>query len=217
MTITITLGFCFQRYGPAVISQDEVIDPLGEAQQYYLIRNTRNSMSYVNLVIIAIVVFMCPASLSAGKVYTWTDANDNVHITDEPPPENAEVQNVINYKPQPENEVMKDQRRQEMQEETAERKQKNQEAKKAEQEAQKAAEDARMAREKADAVVKDANEYIDTHNRNQYMRRAYKYEMKKKAREAEAAVKQANAAAEEARTAEEKSKTTSEELNDFYE
>jgi len=174
-------------------------------------------MSYVCLVIVAILVFMHPAGLSADKIYTWTDANGNLHITDEPPPENARVQDVINYKPQPQNEVIEDQRRQEIQTETAERKQKVQEAKKAELEAQKAAEDARLAREKADAAAKDANEYIQTHDRNQYMRRAFKYEMKQKAREAETALKQARAAEEKARAAEEKAKRTAEELNPDYE
>ena len=145
--------------------------------------------------------------LSAAKVYTWTDKDGKVHITDQPPPEGANVSNVMTYKPQSEKEVLENDRKQQMRENAVDRKQKLEESQNAEQEAQKAAEEAKVAGDKADAAVKDAKQYIDTHDRNQYMRRAYKYEMKKKAAEAEADVDQANAAAEKARKAQEKAKS----------
>jgi hypothetical protein len=154
--------------------------------------------------------------VSADKVYTWTDKDGNVHITDQPPPEGANVRDVIKYKPQPEEEVMKNQRQQQMRENAVDRKRKLEETQNAELKAQKAAEEAKIERDKADAAVKDAKQYIDTHDRNQYMRRAHKYEMKKKASEAEAAVDQANAAAEKARKAEEKAKRAEAELNNIH-
>ena len=170
-------------------------------------------MKLLGLGIIIIVFFATTGPLSADKVYTWTDKDGNVHITDQPPPEGAKVRNVTTYKPQSEKEVMKNQRQQQMRENAVDRKRKLAEAQNAELEAQKAAEEAKITRGKADAAVKDAKGYIDTHDRNQYMRRAHKYEMKKKAGEAEAAVDQANAAAEKARKAEEKAKRAEEELN----
>jgi hypothetical protein len=163
-----------------------------------------------------IFFFATTGPLSADKVYTWTDKDGNLHITDQPPPEGANVRNVIKYKPQSEKEVLENQRQQQMRENVVDRKQKSEEAQNAEQKAQKAAEEAKIARDKADVAVKDAKEYIDTHDRNQYMRRAHKYEMKNKAGEAEAAVDQANAAAEKARKAEEKSKRAEEELNNIH-
>ena len=168
---------------------------------------------------LGIIIFFFIATtgpLSADKVYTWTDKGGNLHITDQSPPEGANVRNVTTYKPQSEEEVLENERQQQMRENAVDRKQKLEEAQNAELKAQKAAEETKIARAKADAAVKDAKEYIDTHDRNQYMRRAHKYEMKKKAGESEAAVDQANAAAEKARKAEEKAKRAEEELNNIH-
>lgn len=173
-------------------------------------------MKLLGLGIIVIFFFATTGPLSADKVYTWTDKDGNLHITDQPPPESAKVRSVTTYKPQPEKEVLENDRQQQMRENALERKQKLEEAQNAELEAQKAAEEAKITGDKADAAVKDAKDYIDTHDRNQYMRRAYKYEMKKKAGEAEDAVGQANAAAEKARKAKEKVKRAEEELNDIH-
>jgi hypothetical protein len=172
-------------------------------------------MKLLGLGIIVIFFLATTAPLSADKVYTWTDKDGNVHITDQPPPQGANVRDVTTYKPQSEKEVLKNQRQQKMRENAVDRKRKLGEAQNAELKAQKAAEEAKITRGKADAAGKDANQYIDTHDRNQYMRRAHKYDMKKKAAEAEAAVDQANAAAEKARKAEEKAKRAEEELNDI--
>jgi len=172
-------------------------------------------MKLLGLGIIIIFFFATTGPLSADKVYTWTDKDGNVHITDQPPPEGANVSNVTTYKPQSEKEVLKNKRQQQMRENAEDRKRKLEEAQNAELKAQKAAEEAKITRGEAGAAVKDANDYIDTHDRNQYMRRAHKYEMKKKAGEAEAAVDQANAAAEKVRKAEEKAKRSEEELNNI--
>ena len=176
-------------------------------------------MKLLSLGIIIIFFFATTGPVSADKVYTWTDKDGNVHITNQPPPEGANVRDVIKYKPQSEKEVQEIQRQQQMRENAEDRKRKKrklEDAQNAERKAQKAAEEAKITRGKADAAVKDANQYIDTHDRNQYMRRAHKYEMKNKASEAEAAVDQANAAAEKARKAEEKAKRAEEELNNIH-
>jgi len=170
-------------------------------------------MKLLGLGFIIVFFFATTGPLSADKVYTWTDKDGNLHITDQPPPEGDKVRNVIKYKPQSEKEVQQIQRQQQMRENAEDRKRKLEETQNAELKAQKAAEEAKIARDKADAAVKDAKGYIDTHDRNQYMRRAHKYEMKKKGAEADAAVDQANAAAEKARKAEEKAKRVEEELD----
>ena len=174
-------------------------------------------MKLFGLGTIIIFFFATTGLLSADKVYTWTDKDGNVHITDQPPPEGANVREVTTYKPQSEEEVMENQRQQQVRENAVDRKRKLEEAQDAELKAQKAAEEVKITRGKADAAVKNANQYIDTHDENQYMRRAHKYEMKNKAGEAEAAVDQANAAAaEKARKAEEKAQRAEEELNNIH-
>lgn len=183
-------------------------DTLGAGQS-----PARGSMKLLRLGLIIFFFLAVTGPLSADEVYTWTDKDGDLHITDEPPPQDATVRNVIKYKPQPEKEIQEIQRQQQMRENAVDRKRKLEEAQNLDLEAQKAAEEAKTARDKADAAVKDAKEYIDTHDRNQYMRRAYKYEMKKKAGEANTAVDRANAAAEKARKAEEKAQRAEEKLN----
>jgi len=43
----------------------------------------------------AVLVLVSPAA--AGEVYTWTDADGNIHITDRPPKERSQVDSVIRY------------------------------------------------------------------------------------------------------------------------
>lgn len=38
----------------------------------------------------------------AGEVYTWTDADGNIHITDRPPKDSSQVDSVIRYSKPPE-------------------------------------------------------------------------------------------------------------------
>jgi hypothetical protein len=182
---------------------------------FVFFKKTEGNMKLFGLGFIIIFFLATTGPLSADKVYTWTDKDGNVHITDQPPPEGANVSNVTTYKPQSEKEILKNQRQQHMRENAVDRKRKLEETQNAELKAQKVAEEAKIERDKADAAVEDAKQYIDTHDRNQYMRRAHKYEMKKKAGEAEAAVDQANAAAEKVRKAEEKAKRSEEELNNI--
>lgn len=42
---------------------------------------------------------MAPAS--AGEIYTWTDKNGNIHITDRPPKDSSQVESVIRYSNSP--------------------------------------------------------------------------------------------------------------------
>jgi predicted RNase H-like nuclease (RuvC/YqgF family) len=46
-------------------------------------------------VLLVLAVLLIPAV--AGEVYTWTDADGNIHITDRPPAANAPVERVIRY------------------------------------------------------------------------------------------------------------------------
>ena len=41
------------------------------------------------------LVLVSPAV--AGEVYTWTDADGNIHITDRPPKDSTQVDSVIRY------------------------------------------------------------------------------------------------------------------------
>ncbi len=69
-----------------------------------------------------ILLFLANAELSADKLYTWTDEKGNLHITEHPPPKAARTKDVMTYQPQTEAQIQKieaDERREELQDETA--------------------------------------------------------------------------------------------------
>ena len=64
------------------------------------------------LLTFALIVFGVPNS--TAEVYTWTDENGNLHISEEPPPKNARVEDVVNYKERtPEEEAARQRRKEE--------------------------------------------------------------------------------------------------------
>ena len=79
-------------------------------------------MKYLILGISLSLIFLANAPLSADQIYTWTDENGNLHITQTPPPEHAKLNNVMTYKPLPERQVAEDpenERPEEMQDQAA--------------------------------------------------------------------------------------------------
>lgn len=66
-------------------------------------------MKYLILGISLSLIFSANAALSADQIYTWTDENGNLHITQTPPPKHAKLDNVMTYKPLPEGQVAEDQ------------------------------------------------------------------------------------------------------------
>lgn len=51
-------------------------------------------------VLFVLLVLLRPAL--AGEVYTWTDEEGNIHITDRPPQDSTQVESVIRYSNRPE-------------------------------------------------------------------------------------------------------------------
>lgn len=44
------------------------------------------------------MVIFCATHLCAQQIYTWIDENGVIHITDQPPPKKATVEDVLKYK-----------------------------------------------------------------------------------------------------------------------
>jgi hypothetical protein len=144
-----------------------------------------------------ILSFVMTAELAADKVFTWTDENGNLHITQDPPPKKAELKDTMDYQPQPAKADLESERRPQIGAEAELKKQKTDEVRKARAEAEKAKQAAEIARDKAEEATRMAKEYSESNNRNQYMQQTYEYQM-------EEAVEDAKAAEERARIAEEK-------------
>ena len=57
-------------------------------------------------VLFVLLVLLRPAL--AGEVYTWTDEEGNIHITDRPPQDSTQVESVIRYSNRPETKAPSD-------------------------------------------------------------------------------------------------------------
>jgi hypothetical protein len=167
-------------------------------------------MKYFLAGILIILSFVMTAELTADKVYTWTDENGNLHITQDPPPKKAKLKETMDYQPQPEKADLATERQQEIGDEATLKKQKSDEVRKARMEAEKAKKQAAIARANADEATRMAKEYIETQNRNQYEQQTYEYQMEKAVEEAKAAEEQARIAEEKAIQAEKKAKLAEE-------
>jgi hypothetical protein len=161
-------------------------------------------MRYFLIGIVIAGLFAATADLQADEVYTWTDENGNLHITQDPPPQKAKLKDTIIYQPQSAAEYLETKRRQKAADEAAVEKQKSDEILKARAKAEQARKDAETAAAKAEEAARMAKEYIETHNRNQYMRRVYQYQMEKAAEDAKAAQERAKVAEQKAIEAEKK-------------
>ncbi len=161
-------------------------------------------MKFLLIGIIIAGLFATFTELRAAEVYTWTDENGNLHITQDPPPKKAKLKDTMTYQPQSAVKDLEIERRQKAADEAATEKQKSDELLKAKAEAEQARNEAEIAAAKAEEAARMAKEYIETHNRNQYMRRVYQYQMEKAAEDAKAAQERAKAAEQRAIEAEKK-------------
>jgi len=167
-------------------------------------------MKYFLICVVIAGLFAASAGPRAAEVYTWTDENGNLHITQDPPPKKAKLKDTMTYQPQSAVKDLETERRQKAGDEAAAEKQKSDELLKARAKAEQARREAEIAAGKAEEAARMAKEYIETHNRNQYMRRAYQYQMEKAAEDAKAAQERAKVAEERAIEAEKKAKVAEE-------
>jgi hypothetical protein len=144
------------------------------------------------------LIFQSASSLRAGSIYTWTDKNGAVHITETPPPPGAAVEDALSnppefpVQPSPPPQPIG-----------------NWEVQQAEQQARQVQEQLKAAKQKAAEAEREAQQttrqsetYIDTHDTNQYMREVFDYELKQAADAVQAAETKAQEAAGQVQQAE---------------
>jgi predicted RNase H-like nuclease (RuvC/YqgF family) len=60
-------------------------------------------MNHLQITLLSLwIVLVLVGPAIAGEVYTWTDADGNIHITDRPPKDSSQVESVIRYSKPPE-------------------------------------------------------------------------------------------------------------------
>ena len=109
------------------------------------------------LVMVASLLLMRPAA--AGNVYTWRDADGNIHISDRPPADGSAVDSIIDYSAPPKKPVSPDPAAQQLNPETQRAKQLNRRLKRLKE--RQAQLETIIAENKASiaAAQKDANYY----------------------------------------------------------
>ena len=118
-------------------------------------------MKYLIPATILIFCLFAASMAGAQKLYTWTDENGNLHITQEPPPKSAKVEDVIKYREKsPEAEAARQRRNEEFRR-RLEKDKRREETRQARQRADDAEKEAQRLRDQAQEEYDYNKEYID--------------------------------------------------------
>jgi hypothetical protein len=155
------------------------------------------------------------SSLNAQKIFTWTDQNGVIHLSDQPPPEKDRAKDVevMKYEEKTPQEIEAIQSKKETLRQKLDKVEQIDKARQGEIQARKAEDQARQAMQKAQEEYEYNNEYIrrltSTKNKRKKFRKrvnriieeneASRIEAKEAVERAEKAVQRARKAAEEAR------------------
>lgn len=158
----------------------------------------------------AVVLTIMAASAAHGqsKVYTWTDAKGKLHITDEPPPLDASLKDIVESPPVSPAEVRQTEQQRMRRDEKRLDGQRQSETEETLRRAREADQRAREAIQRADEQTQQALDYRKRFGNTPSRREQFKYKMRDEEQKAETsrieaqkAIDRAKAAAEEARTA----------------
>jgi hypothetical protein len=133
-------------------------------------------MKYLLAGISIMLLFLANAELSADRLYTWTDAKGNLHITEHPPPKAARTKDVMTYQPQTEAQIQKieeEERREEMQDEAALKKESVPEPQKASAQTQQPDEE-EVYIDRDGRLIRRGEEGKELRDRRQDLRREYR-------------------------------------------
>ena len=155
------------------------------------------------------------SNLNAQKIYTWTDQNGVIHLSDQPPPEKYRAKDieVMRYEEKTQQEIEAIQSKKDKLRQQLDKAEQIEKARRSEIQARKAEDQARQAVQKAQEEYEYNNQYIrrltSTKNKRKKFRKrvnriiaeteASRIEAKEAVEQAEKAVEQARKAAEEAR------------------
>ena len=160
-------------------------------------------MRYFTLTASLLLTLLAALNLNAQKLYTWTDGNGVLHITDQPPPKVKGVEDieVIRYKEKSPEEIEAIERKKEILRRKLDDEERIEKTRRAVTEAEKAEEQAQKSLRQAREKFEDDREYIrrltSTKNkRKKFRKRVHHLKMESEAAlaEAEEAVVQADEA-----------------------
>jgi hypothetical protein len=174
-----------------------------------------HSIKFMVLLGTVTFIFLSASGLWCGSIYTWTDKNGAVHITETPPPPGAAVEDAMSNPPESAVQPSPPQPPQSIG--AWEVQQAEQQAQQAQEQLEAARQQAAEAEQEAQQTIRQSEEYIGTHDKNQYMRRVFTYELKQAADAARAAAAKAQEAAGQVQQAEQNAAAAQQQVQDAQE
>ena len=168
-------------------------------------------MKFFIITVGILLVGFFSTSLFAGEVYTWTDKDGNLHVTDTPPPPKSKVQDVLEYQEKTAAEIQALERRREIQEEESRKESIRRKAGQAAKRAAKTDQEAREADQRAAEEYENAMQTYKKYGKTKDKRKKFKKRIRRAFDQAEAAQARAAEAAENARQAQQDAVSAAEE------
>ena len=161
-------------------------------------------MKYFTATTILLFGIFTASLLGAQKLYTWTDENGVLHITDHPPPQRAQIEEVVTYKERtPEEQQAIDRRKRELRRELDQDDQRVK-AQEAQLKARQAEEEAQKSLEQAEEEYEQNKAYIDRLSNRKWKRKQFRKKIDRLKKETEESFAEAKEAAEQAEAAKKK-------------
>jgi hypothetical protein len=158
----------------------------------------------MKLIITAIIILtsLFTASMTgAQKLYTWTDEKGNLHITEDPPPKTAKIEETVTYKQRsPEEEAARQRRNEEFRRRLEQDKQRV-EKRDTRVKASDAEKDAQKMKEQAWEEYEENKAYIDKLSNRRWKRKKFRKRIERLKKESEESLAAAEEAAKRAREA----------------
>jgi len=172
-------------------------------------------MKFFSIITGILLVGFLNSGLIAGQVYTWTDENGNLHVTDTPPPPKSKVKDTLEYQEKTAAEIQALKQRQSIRDEQKQEESVRQQADAAAKRAVKADQDAQAASQKAADAYENAMRTYKIYGNTKDKRKKFKNRIRRAFDEADAAQARASEAAEYARQAQEAARAAAKEVEAF--
>ena len=165
------------------------------------------------IIICVFLVGIFNSNLFAGQVYTWTDENGNLHVTDTPPPARAKVKDTLEYEEKTAAEIQELQNRQQRRDQQRQEEAEINRVEAAKKRAREADEAAQIAAEEADQITQEVEAYVRRLGSTKEKRKQFRKRIQREIGRAEAAQARARQAAEDAAQAAEDARLAEEEFS----
>ena len=142
--------------------------------------------------------------LGAQKLYTWTDENGALHITDQPPPQKAQLEEVVTYKERTPEELNAIERRKNKLRRELDQDFQQVKTREAQLKAKQAEEEAQKTLEQAEEEYEENKAYIDKLGNRKWKRKKFRKKIDRIKKETEESYAEAKSAAERAEEAKKK-------------